>query len=426
MSKQNSFNDVTNKPLSKLDDSKKQNESPWAYRSGPAFKLLTSGLDVSAGKGQSASKPKEESHFRFFVRSTTASFGSSLICILIGLTVGFLFMLINPSFFGEGFRSFWKAGASNLDKVVYTAGPLLLCSLSVGFCYKCGLFNIGASGQYTLGGVIAIICALHFDLPWWWSCLFAILAGALVGSIPGLLKAYFNINEVITAIMLNWIVLFLCDTLFENISGVPQRYTPKTEPISTSANANAMIPYFTKNQYLNITIIFGVVLAIILAIVLYKTTFGYKLRAVGFNRDAAEYAGISSKSNIIISFVIAGALAGLGGACTYLLNTVQFAQSRDTIAAAGFDAIPIALLANSNPIGIIFSTFFIAFLKVAGTGLQGIGTYNDQFVNVMISVILYLSGFSVLFMNIFLKDRKKKASGPKAPSRRLAAGKGGN
>jgi general nucleoside transport system permease protein len=412
--KKTSVNDVLNAPLSYLDSNRKANHSEhWDYVTQPCFKLLTSGLGVEKEKTHGNGQPEEKknSHFRYALKVNGASLGSSLICVFIGLIIGFLFMLISPENFGEGFASFWSTGFGNLDKVLYTTGPLLLCALSVGFCYKCGLFNIGASGQYTMGAMVAIICALHFGLPWYASCFFAILAGGLVGSIPGLLKAHFNINEVITAIMLNWIVLFLCDTMMMNISGVPQANTPKTRPIANSSNPNAMIPYFSTNQYLNSTIFFGVAIAIVIFVVLYFTRVGYKMRAVGFNRDAAQYAGISSKKNIIMAFVVSGAMAGLGGACTYLLNTVQLAQSRDAVAAAGFDAIPIALLANSNPIGIIFSSFFISFLKVAGNGLQGIGSYNDEFVNVMISVILYVSGFAVLFMNIFLKDRKTMKPG---------------
>jgi simple sugar transport system permease protein len=375
-----------------------------------ATSLLTGHGPKNEGVSLEGTATKSKSIRQFRFESFLSVVGASLICGFIGVAIGFLLMLTNPAYFQQGFKSFWDTGFANLDKVVYIAGPLLLCALSVGFCYKCGLFNIGASGQFTMGGMIAIICALYFKMPWWASCCFAILAGATIGSIPGLLKAFFNINEVITAIMLNWIVLFTCDVLFQNIPGVTDPVGNKTKAISSAYSLPSLSGY-----YLNVTILIGIALALILAFVLYKTTFGYKLRSVGFNRDAAKYAGISDKGNIIVAFVVAGALAGLGGACYYLLGTVQFTLSKDTVASQGFDAIPISLLANNNPIGIIFSALFIAFIRVAGNGLQGIGTYNDEFVDIMISIILYLSGFSTLFMNFFLAKRrksKKEGQGP--------------
>jgi simple sugar transport system permease protein len=391
-----------------------ENEPKKKFSFNDAFNDLTSFLTGHRankdGAGPEGDNPRSKSIGLFRFKRFLSVVGASLICGFIGVAIGFLLMLTNPAYFQQGFKSFWDTGFANLDKVVYIAGPLLLCALSVGFCYKCGLFNIGASGQFTMGGMTAIIATLYFRMPWYASCCFAILAGAMVGSIPGLLKAFFNINEVITAIMLNWIVLFTCDVLFQNIPGVTDPVGNKTKAIP-SALSLPSLPGF----YLNVTIIIGLVMAFLLAFVLYKTTFGYKLRSVGFNRDAAKYAGISDKKNIIIAFIVAGALAGLGGACYYLLGTVQFTLSKDTVASQGFDAIPIALLANNNPIGIIFSALFIAFIKVAGNGLQGIGTYNDEFVDIMISIILYLSGFATLFVNFFLENRRKRKKEGQSP-----------
>ena len=146
---------------------------------------------------------------------------------------------------------------------------------------------------------------------------------------------------------------------------------------------------------------------------IFKTTFGYRLRAVGFNRDAARYAGISSKRNIILSFVVGGLLAGLGGACFYLLGNAQYTYNISSVDQMGFDAIPIALLANNNPIGILFTTFFISFIKVSGIGLQGVGTYNDKFAEIMIALILYGSAFAVLINTVFLKGGRTLKKGKK-------------
>lgn len=407
-------NAALNAPLAYLDGNpkKRRRMNKWEFRSRPEYRLLTSSLHVNESP-TSAAERKE--HRVFFFRSMSVTILSSLICILFGLVLGFLLMLMDPSNIGLGLKSFFQYGFNNLERVVYTAGPLMLCALSIGFCYKCGLFNIGAPGQYMIGGMVALIGAITLKLPWYVTIFMAIGAGALIGAVPGVLKAYFNVNEVITSIMVNWIVLFLNNFMLFNVPGLLDSHNPnRSVNLNTVDASNVTIPSFSSDRYLNITIIFGVILAIVLFVILFKTTFGYRLRAVGFNRDAADYAGISSKRNIILSFVIAGALSGLAGACYYLLGNSVYVYNRTSVAQTGFDAIPIALLANNNPLGIIFTTFIISFIQVSGIGLQGIGTYNDTFTEIMVAFILYGSAFAVLMNNIFLRGsgsrflRKKK------------------
>lgn len=408
-------NDALNAPLAYLDGGvkRKRRLNRWEYRSRPEYRLLTSSLHVNESP---RSKEERKEHNAFFAKSMLITLLSSGVCIVLGLILGFLLMLMDPANIGLGIRSFFQYGFQNLERVVYTAGPLLLCALSIGFCYKCGLFNIGAPGQYMIGGMVALIGAVNLQLPWYVTALMGIVSGAVIGSIPGILKAYFNVNEVITSIMVNWIVLFLNNFMLFNVPGLLDPNNPNRSINLNSVQGNDIcLPSFSTNRYLNVTIVFGVILAIVLFVVLFKTTFGYRLRAVGFSRDAADYAGISSKRNIILSFVIAGALSGLAGACYYLLGNSVYVYNRTSVAQTGFDAIPIALLANNNPLGIIFTTFIISFIQVSGIGLQGIGTYNDTFTDIMVAIILYGSAFAVLMNNIFLRGaglpflrRKKK------------------
>lgn len=389
-----------------LDD---LNNKPKGDKFSLPFMNLTRGLEVN--NTDYAAEKKARNAYR--AKTTMGTIFASLICIIIGMACGFLLMLIDPAYFTDGFVSFFSYAftPSSLTHILFTAGPLLFTALSVAFCYKCGMFNIGASGQFTAGGMAAIVFALHFHLPWYLSLLLAMVFGALIGCLPGLFKALFNVNEVISAIMLNWIVLYLANLCVFNIPDLYDASRGKTYDIAVTAAEypDVRLPVFSsENSDINLTLFLGIAIAIVLAIILYKTTFGYRLRAVGFSRDAARYAGINDKLFLVLAFAISGALAGIGGACNYLVGGITYTPQTTSVASQGFDGIPIALLANSNPIGTIFATLFISFLKIAGNGLQGVGSYDSEFVNVMIGIILYGSAFAFIFSRLLLRDHKKK------------------
>lgn len=346
---------------------------------------------------------------RYFIKSKLSGLAASLICCVAGIILGTLIMLfLNPTRFTTGLTTFWSAGFSDLIQVIYKASPLIFCGLAVAVCYKCGMFNIGASGQYAMGGFMALYCAWQFNMHWVLCLIMGIIFGAIIGAVPGILKAYFNVNEVISAIMINWIVLYIVRMLINTIPGFFVQTASGTRKVNGLPGElpNWMVSGST--YPLNIAIIFAIITAIIVAIVLAKTTFGYKLKATGFNRNASEYAGVNAKANIILAFVISGAIAGLGGACVYLLPDNIFKGDITTVWQEGFDGISVAFLANNNPIGIIFSGIFIAFLQVCGKGLTpGIG-YDSSVANITISIILYISAFSLLIYNLLMKDRKKE------------------
>ena len=348
---------------------------------------------------------------------------SSLLCIIIGLIIGFIVLLcINPSGAFEGImdliKNFFNYQNARIafkyfgSTLVKTA-PLLMCSLSILFCYKVGLFNIGAAGQYGIGAGLAIYAALAWGMPWWVCMLLGGLAGALLAIISGLLKAYCNVNEVISGIMLNWIVLYLTNMLLTNVKEVASPYTL----IVADENPSALLPslglgaLFNNNKYVGLALPLAIVIAILVDVVLNKTRFGYELRATGNNKNAAKYCGMAEKRNIILTLVISGALAGLGAAMLYLTGYEQWQCSTSAVPGMGFNGIAAAFLGGLNPIGTILASFFIQHITAGGAYVDKT-MYCAQISDLISAIIIYLCGF-VLFMkyamNTAIAKREEKA-----------------
>lgn len=340
---------------------------------------------------------------------------ASLVSIVAGLLVGFiLLMIFNFDKALYGFGNIILTGLRSPDrfaKVLYTAAPLLMTGLSVGFAFKTGLFNIGASGQYTVGAVLSLVGAIMWQLPWYACILLGMAGGAVWGAIPGICKALFNVNEVITSIMFNWIGLFAANLFLYNS---PQMLANAWGAINkdrtaalSAANPGAILPKMGMDQamgsnYMNIAIFVAIITAFIMWYVLQKTTFGYELKACGYNRSASRYAGINDKRNIVLSMVIAGALAGIGGALYYLSGTGQFTMGK-MLLTMGFNGIPIALLAASHPLGTILSSLFIGYIQVGGEALQP--EFAKEIIDIIIAAIIYLSAFSLLMRELILRAR---------------------
>ena len=333
---------------------------------------------------------------------------ASLLCILLGLLLGFVVLLfINPSGAGEAIlavcKNFLNYSRANLqmknfgNTLVKTA-PLLMCSLSVLFAYKVGLFNIGAAGQYVAGVCASIYAALAWGWGWFGCLLFAIFAAAVLGAIVGLLKSYCNVNEVISGIMLNWIALYTTNMILANVKETTSPYTLHIK----SAAPQALLPtlgigkLFNNNNYTSIAIPLSIVAAIVIAIILDKTRLGYELRATGNNKNAAKYAGMAERRNIILTLVIAGALAGLGGALLYLTDYEQWSVTQSSVPGMGFNGIAAAFLGGLNPIGTIFSSYFIQHITSGGAYVDKT-LYCSQISDLISSIIIYLCGF-VLFI----------------------------
>ena len=333
---------------------------------------------------------------------------ASLVCIVLGLLLGFIvLLLINPSGAGEAimtviknFLTYSKPATQMkyLGNTLVKTAPLLMCSLSIIFAYKVGLFNIGAAGQYCAGAGLALYAAIAWQLPWWLCILAAMAAGALLGAISGLLKAYCNVNEVISGIMLNWITLYLVNMLLTLVKEETSPYT-----LQLAGNApQAMIPalglgaLFNNNQYVTLAIPLAIVMAFVVWIVLDKTRFGYELRATGNNKNAAKYCGMAEKRNIIVTLIIGGALAGMGAALLYLTGFEQWQCSTSSVPAMGFNGIAAAFLGGLHPVGAVLSSFFIQHITIGGAYVDKT-MYCAQISDLISAIIIYLCGF-VLFM----------------------------
>jgi len=401
---------------------------------------------------------------------------SSLISIVIGLFVGAIVVVIVGLFkdtisakgIWDGVRIIfagilstgrnasgelsWGFNSTSLGNMLFRATPLIMTGLSVAVANKTGLFNIGAPGQYLMGTMATLMLALGIPagtLPGWLHWLVAFLggmaAGALWGCIPGLLKAFLNINEVLACIMTNWLAAnlvtwgFDISNLKNLVEGTKTGYIYKTsygltmvdgawtyvdgKGISTpKMGLDLLFP----NSQVNGGILIAALIAVAMYILMTKTTLGYQLKACGSNRHAARYAGINDKRNIVLSMAIAGSLAG-GGAALYWLsgNTEFFWSTYQALPAAGFNGIPVALLAVNNPIGVIFSGMFMAMLDIVGQQLTGLTAYNEYITDVIIAVIVYLSAFSLVIRMLLSRKNKVGATNANAEPKNDTSEKGG-
>lgn len=352
------------------------------------------------------------------------SISASLISILIGLILGLILLFIFDNDRAMvGFEALVGTGVSTPEKfakVLYQATPLILAGLSVAFAFKTGLFNIGAPGQYTIGAFCALFAAIVLGTPWYVSLIFAMIGGAIWGILPGLFKAHFNVNEVITCIMLNWIGLFLVNLLVSNIPQMLQNYwagsitnrtvnlalVEKFYGVQTTIPKAGLDTLLGGSSYMNISIFIAIGIAIITYIILNKTTFGYELKACGFNKNASTYAGINAKRNIVLSMIIAGGIAGIAGGIYFLSGTAEYVLEKNLM-SMGFNGIPVALLASSNPLGVIFSSLFISYIQVGGEALQRY-QFSSEIINIIISAIIYLSAFAFLIKLFIEKIFSKK------------------
>ncbi len=397
----------------------------------------------------------------FFQRSGTRSVMASVISILIGLLAGSILIFFVGMFNKTiGINGVWKgiqlicgglfstgrtaAGTltfgfnpTNIGNMLFRATPLILTGLSVAVAFKTGLFNIGAPGQYLAGICATLFIALSLStgggalydfqlaqgtaptafFPAWlvWTLAFlgGMMAGAIWGAIPGMLKSLLNINEVLACIMTNWIAANLVTWAFDIsnlknlIEGTKTSYIYKTTVNNVETAKMGLDKIFPKSQ-VNGGILIAIVLAVVVFIIFTRTTFGYQLKACGSNRFAARYAGIKDKRNIVLSMVIAGALAGAAGSLYALSgNTEFFWTTYQQLPAVGFNGIPVALLASNHPIGVVFTGIFMSMLDICGTQLTTYTAFNEYITDVIIAVIVYMSAFALLIKTMLGNRRRK-------------------
>ena len=375
---------------------------------------------------------------KFLKNNAVQALIASLICIVLGLLIGYVVLLfINPAGAGEAIlaviKNFWNYSRANLqiknfgNTLVKTA-PLLMCALSVLFAYKVGLFNIGAAGQYVVGTCASLYAALAWGWGWLPCLLFAIVCGGVYGAIVGLLKAYCNVNEVISGIMLNWIGLYTTNML---LAKVKESTSPYTLHLKTAA-PQAILPtlglekLFNGNTNVTIAVPLAILIAVAILIMLDKTRLGYELKATGNNKNAAKYAGMAERRNIILTLVIAGALAALGGSFLYLTDFEQWSVTQSAVPGMGFNGIAAAFLGGLNPIGTIFASYFIQHITVGGAYVDKT-MYSSQISDLISSLIVYLCGF-VLFIKYAMNQGLAKSEDKqkqKAAALAAQSGKGG-
>ncbi len=373
---------------------------------------------------------------------------SALISILIGMAVGAIIVIvvgllksnISPSGIWEGIRlvflgvfSTGREGSQlsfgfngvNLGNMLFRATPLILTGLSVAVAFKTGLFNIGAAGQFLMGTMGTLSVGLWMGsagvnpfIAWVCAFLTGVILGGLWGAIPGLFKAFLNINEVITCIMTNWIAANLVTWWFDahevfknSAEGGKVGYIIPLKNVGVVTPKMFMDVLF-KGSQANGGFWIAILIAVAMWIMMSKTTFGYELKACGSNRHAAKYAGINDKKNIILSMAIAGCLAAAGASLYYLSGNTEFYWSTyQKLPAEGFNGIPVALLAANHPIGVIFSGIFMSMLNISGIQLKYLTAYNEYISDIIIAVIVYLSAFSMLFKTVLSKKIRKGTGG---------------
>jgi general nucleoside transport system permease protein len=348
----------------------------------------------------------------------------SLVAVLLGLLAGAILMLVIGSNPIEGYTYLFQGGLRNIERIgntLATATPLIFTGLSVAFAFRTGLFNIGASGQMLIGGLCATAIGLSLDLSKPILLLVMIIVGFIGGAlwafVPGLLKAKFNVHEVVSTIMMNWIAYW---TVYYVIPGYFKGEFLETESRKLSADATLRVPFLSDmfgGSYVNLGLFIAVIAVIVIGFILNKTTLGFELKAVGFNRHAAEYAGMKVNRNIILSMIISGGLAGLGGVALYTGNASS--MQIGILPTQGYDGIAVALLGANAPIGVFFAALFFGILY-SGTGfMNAMIDIPPEIANTIIAIIIYFAATSVLIERLIKKfssrrSNKENINGPVA------------
>lgn len=359
-----------------------------------------------------------ENKKNFWKNDAVQSVISSLICIVLGILIGYIALLIiNPHEANEGIVAIIKnfanypthnAKMKYFGATLVKTAPLLLCALSVQFCFKAGLFNIGVAGQYVAGAGAALYAGLYLHCNWFVCLILAIIAGAVLGAISGLLKAYRNVNEVISGIMLNWIFLYIVNMMLTVVKEETSPYTVNIKDVNPGALLpNGGMDTLISNKYATIAIPLSILIAIGIDIVLRRTKFGYELKATGYNKSAAQYAGMKEKRNLVLTLMIGGALAGCGAAFIYLTGIEQWQVTQSSVPAMGFNGIAATFLGGLNPIGTIFSSYFIEHITLGGSYLNK-AVYPSQISDLISAIIIYLCGFVLFFKHVMNTRIAKK------------------
>lgn len=340
----------------------------------------------------------------------------AIIAIILGLTAGGLLMLLTGNNPMEGFFYLYRGGTMSMERIGNTlasATTLILTGLSVAFAFKTGLFNIGAAGQMLIGGLCATTVGLNLLWPKPVLLLTMLIAAALGGgiwaAIPGFLKAKFNVHEVVATIMMNWIAYW---TAYYVVPAFLKGDFMETESRRLPLSASLRSPWFAKifgDSYINLGIFVAVIAAIIVYFLLNRTTLGYELKAVGYNKDAAEAAGINVKKSMVVSMTIAGILAGLAGATFYAGYSLN--MQIGVLPSQGFDGIAVSLLGANSPLGVLGTAIFFGLLHTGKGFMNAMTRIPPDIADTIIAIVIYFSATSVMIERLWAKFKKKEKRG---------------
>lgn len=346
-----------------------------------------------------------------------AALSASVLAAIVGLLLALVILLICdaknawPGFLTLITGGIREGGIKAIGDILYQAMPIMMCGTGLAFAFKANVFNIGGGGQFLMGSFVAIYTAIKWEflpgvLRWIVPLIVAALSGALWALIPGLLKAYRNVNVIISTIMMNYLARYLVNSLIK--ASIYNVTTGQSKSIPAAAKMPTLgLDKLFPGSSANIGIFITIAVCIIIHIILNKTTFGYELKACGLNAAACKYAGIREKRTIVVSIMISGALVALGGALLYLSGSGRNIRVYDTQPTEGFTGISIAILANNSPLGVILSSLFISFLTIGGQYIQSYG-FVKEIVNIVTSSVIYLSAFTLLLRVFFDSAARKR------------------
>ncbi len=325
-----------------------------------------------------------------------------LLAVLLGFITGAIVMLVTGHNPLEAYTALLKGAGffGNIKRfgdTLLNTTTLILTGLSVAFAFRTGLFNIGVPGQMLMGGFAAIFVGIRFNLPaavhMPLAVVAAILTGAVWAFLPGFLKSKFRIHEVVTSIMMNYIALWSVYYFVPVL--VPGQFNTESKAIHPSASLR--LPWLTKlfeGSYVNIGLFLAIICILLVWWILEKTTFGYELKAVGFNINASQYAGMKVNRNMILSMMIAGALAGLAGATYYIgyADNLKIGM----LPSQGYDGIAVALLGLNNPFGVGLAALLFGFMNAGRLFMQSATSVPNELVPIIIAIIIFFAATSLM------------------------------
>lgn len=321
---------------------------------------------------------------------------NSLWALLFGVLTSVLVIAITGNNPFEVFQVIFQDATNQEVRFITTTVVFIIATLGTAMCFKSGIFNIGISGQMMAGGITSILILKLVGVNGGtitMSIILSMISGALVAGITGVLKAFLKVNEVVSTILLNWIVFYVIKFIIQ--SNIPGLVTS----VSISQNqtdAIVMPIFFQSGVWLALLSIFGIIMIFGMWFLFSKTTIGYKMKMLALNKDASKYAGSNEKIILISIMTISGALSGLAGFLYYTEIGVISAKSEPI--SMGFDTIAIALLVYNNPFGIGISSILFAIIKLGCGALKPLfPPLTEDFAQIMFGVIIYIAAIGVVF-----------------------------